>query len=291
MSESWTVGKVARWAESDFKARGIETARLDAELVLSMVLGIERLRILVEPERPLSQGELAKVRELIKRRRAHEPIAYLRGEREFYGRPFLVTPDVLIPRPDTEALVEVALARTTQRDAYGRALDLCTGSGCVAVTFAKERPSWRVTGVDVSPAALAIARANGHALGVVWNLRWLAGDLYDVVADERFELVTANPPYIPDAEVETLAPDVRAFEPRLALAGGTDGLDLTRRVVDLAPLHLTPAGVLAVEIMAGTSDAVRALFDARGFRDVRLARDYAGRDRVVSGVAPASDPR
>jgi release factor glutamine methyltransferase len=285
MSETWTVGRVVAWATDDFKTRGLETPRLDAELLLGQAIGIERLRILIEPERPLSADELSKYRELIKRRRAREPLAYLRGDREFYGRPFLVTKDVLIPRPDTETLVEVALARTKARYAYGRALDLCTGSGCVAITFAKERPQWRVTATDVSEAALAVARKNAERLGLVWNFRMIRGDLFAPIADERFELITANPPYIPDAEVETLQPEVRVFEPRLALAGGVDGLDLVRRIVNEAPAHLVAGGTLAMEIMAGTGAEVMALFEAGGFTDVALARDYAGRDRVVSGAA------
>ena len=284
MSDVWTVGRVVTWATDDFKTRGIDTPRLDAELLLGQAIGIERLRILIEPERPLSADELARYRDLIKRRRAREPLAYLRGDREFYGRSFLVTKDVLIPRPDTETLVEVALSRTKARYAYGRALDLCTGSGCVSITFAKERPLWRVTATDLSEAALAVARKNAERLGIVWNFRMMQGDLFAPLGDERFELITANPPYIPDAEVETLAPEVRVFEPRMALAGGEDGLDLVRRIVNDAPAHLVAGGVLAMEIMAGTGDAVMALVHAGGFSDVTLARDYAGRDRVVSGV-------
>lgn len=287
MSEPWTVGKVVRWATDDFRGRGIDSARLDAELLLAMVLGVERMRIIIEPERPLATDELAKYRELIRRRRTREPIAYLRGEREFYGRSFRVSSDVLIPRPDTETLVDVVLARSASRSMYARLLDLCTGSGCVAITIARERPNWHVTGVDLSEAALRVARDNAARLGAVWNVRWLVGDLSAPLGkDERFEVLTANPPYIPDAEVETLEPDVRAFEPRLALAGGADGLDVTRRVISDARRLLVPGGLLALEIMAGTSDAVAALVRAAGFEDVAVARDYGGNDRVVSAVAP-----
>lgn len=286
--ETWTVGKVVRWATDDFRGRGIDSARLDAELLLAMVLGVERMRIIIEPERPLATDELAKYRELIRRRRAREPIAYLRGEREFYGRSFRVSSDVLIPRPDTETLVDVVLARSASRSMYARLLDLCTGSGCVAITIARERPNWHVTGVDLSEAALRVARDNAARLGAIWNVRWLVGDLSAPLGDkERFEVLTANPPYIPDAEVETLEPDVRAFEPRLALAGGPDGLVLTRRVVTDARRLLVPGGLLALEIMAGTSDAVAALVREAGFEDVAVARDYGGNDRVVSAVAPS----
>jgi release factor glutamine methyltransferase len=290
MSESWTIGRVVRWATDDFKARGLSSPRLDAEVLLAYALGIERMRILVDHDRPLSPDELARYKELIRRRRTHEPVAYLRGEREFYGRTFRVDRNVLIPRPDTEALVDVALERTAPRSAFGRALDLCTGSGCVAITFARERPTWRVDAIDVSPAALAVARDNAHRLGAIWNVRWMTGDLFAPLTAARdvYELVTANPPYIPDEEVLTLDADVRDHEPRLALAGGADGLSLTRRIVDGAPQFLAPGGVLALEVMAGTSDAVSTLLDRRGYSAISVRRDYGGNDRVVSGISPPS---
>lgn len=282
----WTVGRIVKWAIDDFRAKGLDSPRLDAELLLAHALGTDRMRILVEPERPLSPAELAKVRDLIKRRRTREPIAYLRGTREFHGRPFVVSRAVLIPRPDTEVLVEVALRRTDPTLSL-RAVDLCTGSGCVAVTLAKERPNWHVTGSDLSEDALAIARENALRLGAVWNVRWLASDLFAAFGkDERFELVTANPPYIPDAEIETLDPDVRDFEPRLALSGGADGHVLMRRLVRDAAARLVPGGVLAVEIMAGTDEAVSGFFRDAGLRDVEAQRDYGGHLRVVSGIAP-----
>jgi release factor glutamine methyltransferase len=286
MSEPWTVGRVARWATDDFKARGFESARLEAELLLAHVLKVDRVRILTDPERPLDPAELAAYRDLIRRRRAREPVAYLLGTREFYGRTFRVDRRVLIPRPDTETLVEVALARTRGRSLGGRALDLCTGSGCVAITFARERPTWHVDGSDVSPGAVEVARDNALRLGAVWNVRWLVGDLYAPLdpARDRYDLVTANPPYIPHAEIASLDADVRDFEPVLALDGGESGLELAARVVRGAPLFLRPGAVLAVEIMAGQGDDARGLFERAGFADVDVANDYGGRGRVVSGV-------
>ncbi len=284
-AEVWTIARVVKWATDDFRTRGIESPRLEAELLLGAVLGLDRIKLITESMRPLAPAELTSFKELITRRRRNEPTAYLLGKREFYGRMFAVGPGVLIPRPDTEALVETALGRTADRSMSGRALDLCTGSGCVAITFARERPTWQVTGTDLSPDALAIAQQNALRLGAIWNMRWLGGDLFAPLgeAERVFDLITANPPYIPAAEVETLAPTVRDFEPRLALDGGPDGLVLMRRLVAEAPRHLAPGGVLAVEIMAGTSDDVRALFAGAGLVDLEVARDYGGHDRVVSG--------
>jgi release factor glutamine methyltransferase len=191
---------------------------------------------------------------------------------------------VLVPRPDTETLVEVALTRTQSRSLYGRALDLCTGSGCVAVSFALERRTWRVTGLDVSDGAARLARENSERLGAAFTTRWLVGDLFEPLdTSERFELITANPPYIPKAELATLDADVRDFEPHLALDGGEDGLSLLRRVIEAAPNYLEPGGVLAVEVGHDQASRVSELFSARGFRAIEQKRDYGRIERVVSG--------
>jgi release factor glutamine methyltransferase len=284
--KTWTIGSLVKWATDDFRARGIERPRLDAELIVAFVLGIDRTRVIIEAERPLEPGELAVLRDLVKRRRAREPIAYLRGEREFYGRPFRVDARVLIPRPDTEALVDVALARSAHVSLSMRLLDLCTGSGCVAITMARQRPTSRVLASDLSRDALAVARENAHRLGA-YNVAFVESDLFaSVPAGSRFDVITANPPYIPTGEIPGLMADVRDFEPRAALDGGADGLDLVRRIVEDAPPFLDEGGVLALEIGAGEADAARGLFEAHGYRDVRVDRDYAKIERVVSGVAP-----
>ena len=282
----WTIGRVVRWATDDFRAKGIESPRLEAELLLAHVLGVDRMRILLDQDRPLTPEELARYREVIKRRRAREPVAYIRGEREFYGRVFRVDKRVLIPRPDTEILVETALRRTKHISMSGRMLDLCTGSGCVATTFALERPTWQVTGTDISADAIDVARENAHRLGAIWNVRWLVGDLFEPVGDERFDLITANPPYIPQSEAPQLSPDIREHEPHLALFGGDDGLSISARIIREAPRHLRKRGVLAMEVGAGQADEVASLFEKAGFVEVDKARDYGGHERVVSGVAP-----
>ncbi|HWA78128.1 MAG TPA: peptide chain release factor N(5)-glutamine methyltransferase [Polyangiaceae bacterium] len=283
-SEAWSIGRVLCWAADDFGRRGLPSPRLDAELLLGHVLGVDRIRLIVDATKPLADAELSAYRELIKRRRRGEPIAYIRGEREFYGRPFRVDARVLVPRPDTETLVETALKRTLNRSLYGRALDLCTGSGCVATSFALERRTWRVTGLDVSEAAARLARENAERLGAAFSTRWLVGDLYEpLAAGERFELITANPPYIPHADIATLDADVRDFEPHLALDGGADGLALLRRVIQHAPDYLAPAGILALEVGHDQASRVSELLEARGFQAIESARDYGRIERVVSG--------
>lgn len=291
MSEPWTVGKVVMWATDDFRTRGLDSPRLEAELLLGHVLSLDRIRILIDRERPLTPAELAAYKALIVRRRAHEPVAYLLGQREFFGRPFRVDRRVLIPRPDTETLVEVALERLRPRSLYARVLDLCTGSGCVAITLAKERLTWRITATDASPDALAVAHDNAHRLGAQGNTSFLQGDLFDALGADapkrhRFEAIVGNPPYIPDTEVDTLDRDVRDHEPRMALAGGEDGLDLVRRIIDKSPDFLEPGGLLALEIMMGQSDDVGAWMKRRGFTEVQAKNDYGGIPRVVSGVWP-----
>lgn len=278
----WTVKDVVAWAADDFRTRGIESPRLDAEVLVGHVLGVTRTQILLDGARPLDAGELGRLRELVKRRRAREPIAYLRGEREFWGLSFRVDARVLIPRPDTETLVGEGLARTSHLSLHARVLDLCTGSGCVAIALAKERPTSTVIGADLSEGAVDVARDNALRLGA-YNAAFRVGDLFAPVAGERFDLVTANPPYIPRGDVPGLDPDIREFEPHLALDGGDDGLDLVRAIVAAAPQHLAPAGVLALEIGDGEAAATAALLRESGFEDVRSTRDYGKIERVVSG--------
>jgi release factor glutamine methyltransferase len=284
--DSWSIRRVLAWATDDLKRRGNDSARLDVELLLGHVLRLDRIGLIMHAERPLGGAELGAFRELFKRRRAGEPVAYLLGEREFFGIALRVTSNVLIPRPDTEKLVEVALERTRARSMLGRALDLCTGSGCVAIAFAKRRPTWSVTASDISPDAVLVATDNAHRTGAIRNLRVLQGSLFEPVQDERFDLVTANPPYIPAGEIAELPIDVRDFEPRLALDGGPDGLDLVRSIVGKAPQHLSSGGLLALEIAWDQCVAARAILEDAGYRDVELAQDLGGRDRVVSGYGP-----
>ncbi|MBM4356520.1 MAG: peptide chain release factor N(5)-glutamine methyltransferase [Deltaproteobacteria bacterium] len=282
-NEPWTIARVLRWSADDLKQRGSTSPRLDAELLLARVLGCDRVRLVIDAMRPLATEELLAYRELHKRRRRGEPVAYLLGEREFHSRTFVVDRRALVPRPETEHLVEVALERTRDRSLSARVLDLCTGSGCVAITVKKERPTNSVHASDTSPGALAVARENALRLGAL--VAFVESDGFAALGHlaGKLDLVTANPPYIPDANHATLPIDVRDFEPRLALTSGPEGLDVTRRIVSEAPRMLAPGGLLAIEIDAPSAAAVVALFNAAGFREVQVTRDYAGRDRIVSG--------
>jgi release factor glutamine methyltransferase len=282
--QEWTIETVLRWATEDFRARGVDSPRLDADLLLGRAIGRTRIQLIADAKRPLDASELARFRDLVRRRRAREPTAYILGEREFYGRPFRVDRRVLIPRPDTEALVEVALERTRERSMSMRALDLCTGSGCVAITLARERRTSLFVATDVSADALAVARENALRLGA-YNVAFREGDLFAAVDPSmRFDLVTANPPYIAVGEIAALEPEIREYEPRLALAGGDDGLAIVRLIVAQARAHLSRGGRLALEVGFGEAPAAAALFAAAGYGQIEIRRDYARVERVVSGV-------
>ncbi len=285
--DAWTIRRVITWATDDLKKRGSTSPRLDVELLLGKVLRVTRVQLIIDADRPLAKEELGAYRALHTRRRAGEPVAYLLGYREFYGRRFKVDARVLIPRPDTEALVEEALARTQPLYLAARVLDLCTGSGCVAVSIARERPTMRVVASDVSPDALVVARENAIRLGAV-NVGFVESDLFASfgAGTRPFDLVTANPPYVPSGEVPTLAADIKDFEPHLALTAGPDGLEMTRRIAQEAPRLLRSGGALALEVGAGQADEAKAILTEAGFVDVRSRKDLGGHERVVSGIKP-----
>ncbi len=282
--ETWSIRRLVVWATEDFRARGFDSPRLDAELLLGQVLGKTRIELILEGESPLTKTELDGFRELVRRRRTGEPTAYLLGTREFYGTSFEVSRNVLIPRPDTEILVEVALDRTKANAAEGQALDLCTGSGCVAIAFALVRRGWTVTAVDLSANAIEVAVRNAARAGLSFGITFATGDLFAPLPEgSRFQLITANPPYIPTDVIPTLDVGVHAFEPRLALDGGPDGLVVTRRLVEQAPAWLAPDGILAFEICYDQGARTVELMQQRGFVDIALHKDYGKNDRVVSG--------
>lgn len=275
-------------------ARGAATARLDAELLLAEVLGTDRVGVYLRFDRPLGRVEVDAYRELIRRRGEGEPVAHLTGRREFWSRSFVVTPDVLVPRPETELVVERALAwieGTGGRDRALRMLDLGTGSGALAVALAAELPEAHLTAVDVSPAAAAIAERNAEAAGVSARVRVVVSDWTAALpADARFDLIVANPPYIRSGDLATLPPEVRR-EPVLALDGGTDGLDAYRRIAVEAARVLEPGGGFFCEVGAGQAPEVAALLGAAGFEDVVTFPDLAGIARVVGGSAAVAAER
>lgn len=278
------VRNALAWAAAYLKARGSSTPRLDAEVLLQTLLRLDRAGLLVSGDRWLARAEWAAFYRLVARRGAGEPVAYLTGTKEFWSRPLTVTPDVLIPRPETEVLVALALkrARECERADAGplRILDLGTGSGAVAVTLACELPGAQVTATDLSEAALEVARANAARHGA--TVTFLRGDgLAAVRPDARFELLCANLPYVPSDDPR-LDPGVRRYEPRAAWDGGPDGLAALRSVIPQAPRFVTPGGWLLLEIGEGQAEAVAGLIAATGeFEPAARWPDLSGSVRVV----------
>ena len=286
MSEQpWTVRRVLGWTSQHFEKLGLDSPRLTAELLLAHTLRTSRVRLFTDLDRPLEAAELAAYRALIARRAAGEPTQYLTGTREFHGRPFAVDARVLIPRPETELLVDAVL-RALPPGRELRLLDLCAGSGCVGVTLVLERPAARVVATEVSPEAAEVARANAAALGVADRFEVRVGDLFGPVeAEPPFDAIVANPPYVARGELPTLSAEVRR-EPALALDGGEDGLDVVRRIVAGAPRWLVPGGLLAMEIGDRQGPAVRSLLEGAGYGSVRIERDLARHDRLALGTHP-----
>jgi release factor glutamine methyltransferase len=273
----WTTLKLLEWTQGYFAQKGVDAPRLTAELLLAHALGCDRVRLYLDFDKPLGDPELATYRELVRRRAEREPTAYLLGAREFYGRRFAVDPHVLVPRPETELVLEAALAALP---AAGRALDLCTGSGVLGITLALERPGAQVMATDLSAEALEVARRNAAALGAP-GVTFVTGDLYQPVApEERFDLIVSNPPYVPRGELDTLSPEVQR-EPRLALDGGADGLAISRRIVAGAPARLRPGGVLVLEMHESHLDALPSLCLECGFARAEPRRDLADLPRFV----------
>jgi release factor glutamine methyltransferase len=256
-------------------------ARLDAELLLAHALGVSRARLYAWPEDEPDTVQRAAFERLVEAREQGEPIAYLTGRREFWSLELSVTPHVLIPRHETELLVELALERIP-RDRAFRIADLGTGSGAIALALARERPLARVTATDASATALDVARGNAERLGV-GNVGFAAGDWYAALGDARFDLIVSNPPYVAADDAHLAQGDLR-FEPASALASGADGLDAIRHIVAGAPAHLADGGALLLEHGFDQSVRVRALLDAAGFVDVRSVRDAAGHERVTLGA-------
>jgi release factor glutamine methyltransferase len=282
----WTVLGLLRWTTEHFASRGLASPRLDAECLLAHALGTDRLRLYLDFDKPVGALERGRFRELVRRRAAERvPVAQLTGAREFWSLPLEVTRDVLVPRPETETLVEAALALAGERGPELRVLDVGTGSGAVALALAKELPAAQLTATDVSPEALAVAARNAERLALGDRVRFACGPLYAPVAGERFDLVVSNPPYLAEAEAASLAPEL-GFEPRAALFAGPRGDEVLVARVEGAGAVLAPGGGFALEIAPDQAGGIRALCAERGLEEVRVVQDLAGRARVVAARAP-----
>jgi len=285
LTEPWTVLKVLQWTAGYLQEQGIEGARLDAELLLTEVLKLDRVGLYVNYDRPLEAPELTAYRRLVGRRARREPVAYILGRSEFWSLPLLVRPDVLIPRPDTEVLVEEALQKVGDES---RILDVGTGSGAIAIALAHELPKAQLVAIDLSEAALVVAQENAHTNGVVERISFQQGNLQRLPVGP-FELIVANPPYIPQGDLAALQPEVRDYEPQLALAGGKDGLDCYRALALQAGQCLVAGGWMLLEVGIGQAEAVQQLLITAGLVEVFCRNDYAGVARVVGGRRAVSN--
>ena len=280
----WTVLRLINWTKDYFARSGVDDPRLSAEILLADVLSCPRINLYAQFARVVGPEDLARYRDYVRRAASSEPVSYILGRREFYSLSLKVTPDTLIPRPETELLVDVVLECVRIRGA-GRHWDVCTGSGCVAVAAARYAPALEVLATDVSEAALAVAAENAASLGVGGRVRTLHADLLALPAEAAgmapFDVITANPPYVSEAEMADLPANVRA-EPKLALCAGPTGLEMIERIVAGAPTHLVVGGTLATEIGLGQADRVYGLLRGDGrYEEIRFLKDPVGIDRTA----------
>lgn len=288
--QPWTVKRLLEWTAPFFARKEVDSPRLAAELLLSHVLKTSRINLYTNYERELADADLANFRALVQRATEQEPIEYLTGRAQFFGLDFEVNRDVLIPRPDTETLVEnvLQLSRNVAGFESSRVLDLCTGSGCVAAAIAHHLKTAQIVATDISEAAIDVARRNIERLKLSDRVILESGDLFEplsrLVDPRPFDLIVANPPYIASATIETLDRSVKDFEPLSALDGGADGLDLHGRILDGAKERLREAGRLYLEIAFDQAELATMIATERGewLDEIRILKDHAGNDRVLT---------
>lgn len=278
---TWTVLELLRWTTDYFARAGIDTARLDAEVLLAHALEIDRMRLYLDFEKPVLPIERDRFRALVQQRASKRvPVSLLLGQREFWSLNFRVTSDVLTPRPETETLVEAALTKVPDSEAAIRILDLGTGSGAIALSLASELPQAEITASDLSEAALQIAAQNADHLHTRERVRFLQGDLFGPLASERFDLIVSNPPYVARDDAGSLPPEL-LHEPEVALFAGPDGLDVIRRLIAEAGQHLSRGGWLLIELSPEQIGTVEQELSQAGFLDVERRFDLSRQPRVV----------
>ncbi len=278
-----TIGEALAAGAARLEAAGIREARRDADLLLRHVTGATRAWVIAHPEAEMASEQAKIFADLISRREEHEPVQYIIGVQEFFGREFEVSPAVLIPRPETEIAVEAAVEHLS---AIGnpKFVELGIGSGCISISILAEVASARGIGVDLSPQALAVAERNAAKHNVAARLDLRRSDLFSAVDETGLDAVVSNPPYVPDDVIATLEPEVNEYEPRLALAGGSDGLDVVRRIVAGSPGHLRPGGLLVIEIGIGQSFDVENMFDPESWTEVAVIPDLQGIPRTLRAI-------
>jgi release factor glutamine methyltransferase len=295
--EQWTVLKVIQWTAAHFQKKELGNARLEAEVLLAHLLGIDRMGLYLNYDRLLTDQERQAYREMIQRRMGGEPLAYIIGAKEFWSLRFEVSGECLIPRPETEHLVEETVRIAQGLPSSPRVLEIGFGCGAVAIALAQELPGAEIVATDISAGARALAQANAAQHQVEGGIRFILGDLFPSVestgepagepADGKaFDIICSNPPYIPTAEILQLAPEVRDYEPLTALDGGVDGLRFFRQIAEGAPRFLVKQGWLLMEIGKGQDAAVTEILRERGFDQIGLTPDYAGVTRVIKAQWP-----
>jgi release factor glutamine methyltransferase len=285
-NDIWTIQKLLNWVAEYLKNKGIDSPRLSAELLLSYVLGLKRIELYTQFEKIVSEKQLAKLHDLVERAGQHEPTAYLTGKTEFYSLELDIRTDCMIPRPETELLVERAIEFLRTRTGKQFVCDLCTGSGCIAVAIARNYPQCQIIATDISDAALSVAAKNIEKYGLKEKIKLLCGDLFDPIMPqldvERFDLIVCNPPYVSAAEFEKLEKNVKDYEPKVALFAGDDGLDIYRRIIERVEQFLKPDAALMLEIGYNQGQAVRQLLEQiRIFAEITIEKDFNGNDRIV----------
>ena len=284
--QNWTIQKLLNWTTKYFTERGIDSPRLSAELLLSHVVGLKRIELYMQFDKSVAKQQLGQLHDLLKRAGQHEPIAYLIGKTEFYSLELNVTPDCMIPRVETELLVERAIEFLRTRTGKQFVCDLCTGSGCIAVAIARNYPNAHIIATDISDAALSVAAKNIEKHQLKERIRLLCGDLFDPLVPQldvdKFDLIVCNPPYVSAAEFEKLDKNVKDYEPKLALFAGDDGLDIYRRIIERVEQFLKPDAVLMLEIGYSQGQAVRQLFEqANCFSEITIEKDFHDNDRIA----------
>ncbi len=286
--QNWTIQKLLNWTVKHFTEKGIDSPRLSAELLLSDVLGLKRIELYTQFDKAVSTEQLERLRELVDRASQDEPIAYIVGKTEFYSLELEITPDCMIPRPETELLVERAIEFLRTRSGKQFVCDLCTGSGCVAAAVAKNYTDAEIIATDISDAALKIAARNIERYQLQGRIKLLCGDLFDPIMPQldvgKFDLIVCNPPYVSTGEFEKLNKNVKDYEPRSALFGGDDGLDICRRIIEEADKFLKAGAALMLEVGYRQGPAVKELLE-RGdcFGQITIEKDVHDNDRIAVG--------
>jgi release factor glutamine methyltransferase len=287
--QTWTIQRLLNWITEHFTEKGIDSPRLSAELLLSNVLAMERIELYTQFDKPVAKEQLDRLHDLVKRAGQNEPICYLTGKTEFYSLQLEVSPDCMIPRPETELLVERAIEFLRRRIGPQFVYDLCTGCGCIAVAIAKNFADARIIATDISDASLNVAAKNIEKYQLKDRITILCGDLFEPLVPQldvdKFDLIVCNPPYVSTAEYEKLDKGVKDYEPRLALFAGDDGLDVYRKIIHKVDRFLRPDGALMLEIGYAQGPVIKELLEQAGaFAQIKIEKDFRDNDRIATAL-------